>query len=265
MKWLWKNKRDEENTVIRNKARLVAKGYDGFVDPHHPDKVYRLKKALYGLKQAPRAWYDELSNLSKGFFKGSIDPTPSEEIVKDTMMNCRSEENMVIGGGWRVAGGGCGRWWMMGCWRWWLGLDDDGLLEVVDDGLLEVLGGGEGLDDDGLLEVVDDGLLEVVAGITGRHHNFRHSIVILGDVKPRIDSRIRSPVRLAHSCDMVFRYPDEEADGTDVAFEPDDRILASEVHQCSTEIATIFAMIELKLYNSWEADLGIGVSNIRFR
>nr|GEY56038.1 hypothetical protein [Tanacetum cinerariifolium] len=27
MKWLWKNKRDEENTVIHNKARLVAKGY----------------------------------------------------------------------------------------------------------------------------------------------------------------------------------------------------------------------------------------------
>nr|GFC69367.1 putative RNA-directed DNA polymerase [Tanacetum cinerariifolium] len=24
---------------------------DGFVDPYHPDKVYRLKKALYGLKQ----------------------------------------------------------------------------------------------------------------------------------------------------------------------------------------------------------------------
>nr|GEU54639.1 Gag-Pol polyprotein [Tanacetum cinerariifolium] len=113
MKWLWKNKRDEENTVIRNKARLVAKGYaqkervnfeesfapvalleavllfityvahksfpvyqmdvkiaflyvplkeevyvnqpDGFVDPYHPNQVYRLKKALYGLKQAPRA------------------------------------------------------------------------------------------------------------------------------------------------------------------------------------------------------------------
>nr|GEX70306.1 hypothetical protein [Tanacetum cinerariifolium] len=27
MKWLWKNKRDEENTVIRNKYRLMAKGY----------------------------------------------------------------------------------------------------------------------------------------------------------------------------------------------------------------------------------------------
>nr|GEV15650.1 retrotransposon protein, putative, unclassified [Tanacetum cinerariifolium] len=135
MKWLWKNKRDEENIAIRNKARLVAKGYtqkegidfeesiapivrleatrlfvayaahksfivyqmdiktiflygplkeevylnqpDGFIDPHHPNKVYRLKKALYGLKQAPRAWYNELSNflVSKGFSKGSIDPT----------------------------------------------------------------------------------------------------------------------------------------------------------------------------------------------
>nr|GEU78987.1 retrovirus-related Pol polyprotein from transposon TNT 1-94 [Tanacetum cinerariifolium] len=135
MKRLWKNKRDEENTVIRNKSHLVAKGYaqkegvdfeesfapvarleavrlfiafaayksftvyqidvkiaflygplkeevyvnqpDGFVDPYHPDKVYRLKKALYGLKQAPRAWYDELSNflVSKGFSKGSIDLT----------------------------------------------------------------------------------------------------------------------------------------------------------------------------------------------
>nr|GEV06780.1 hypothetical protein [Tanacetum cinerariifolium]GEV09353.1 hypothetical protein [Tanacetum cinerariifolium] len=27
IKWLWKNKHDEENTVIRNKSRLVAKGY----------------------------------------------------------------------------------------------------------------------------------------------------------------------------------------------------------------------------------------------
>nr|GFA86528.1 hypothetical protein [Tanacetum cinerariifolium] len=135
LKWLWKNKRDEENTVIRNKSRLVAKGYapkegvdfeesfapvaqleavrlfiaydahksftvyqmdvktaflygplkeevyvnqqDGFIDPYHPDKVYRLKKALYGLKQAPRVWYDELFTflLSKGFSKGTIDPT----------------------------------------------------------------------------------------------------------------------------------------------------------------------------------------------
>nr|GEX55267.1 hypothetical protein [Tanacetum cinerariifolium] len=105
LKWLWKNKKDEDQIVIRNKARLVAKGYaqeegidfeesfapvarleaeevyvaqpDGFVDPDHPEKVYRLRKALYGLKQAPRAWYDELSKFltSKGFTKGTIDPT----------------------------------------------------------------------------------------------------------------------------------------------------------------------------------------------
>ncbi|GJR27339.1 retrovirus-related pol polyprotein from transposon TNT 1-94 [Tanacetum coccineum] len=55
---------------------------DGFVDPNHPDQVYRLKKALYGLKQAPRAWYDELSNflVSKGFSKGSIDKWNIDEL-----------------------------------------------------------------------------------------------------------------------------------------------------------------------------------------
>ncbi|GJS99789.1 retrovirus-related pol polyprotein from transposon TNT 1-94 [Tanacetum coccineum] len=105
LKWLWKNKKDEDQTVIRNKARLVAKAHksfpiyqmgvktaflngplkeevyvaqpEGFVDPAHPKKVYLLRKALYGLKQAPRAWYDELSNflMSKGLTKGTIDPT----------------------------------------------------------------------------------------------------------------------------------------------------------------------------------------------
>nr|GEY93750.1 retrovirus-related Pol polyprotein from transposon TNT 1-94 [Tanacetum cinerariifolium] len=45
---------------------------DGFVDPNHPDKVYRPRKALYGLKQAPSVWYNELSKFlkSKGFTKG---------------------------------------------------------------------------------------------------------------------------------------------------------------------------------------------------
>nr|GFB04247.1 retrovirus-related Pol polyprotein from transposon TNT 1-94 [Tanacetum cinerariifolium] len=59
------------------KEEVYVNQPDGFVDPYHLEKVYRLKKASYGLKQAPRAWYDELSNflVSKGFSKGSNDPT----------------------------------------------------------------------------------------------------------------------------------------------------------------------------------------------
>ncbi|GKE95937.1 gag-pol polyprotein, partial [Tanacetum coccineum] len=122
MKWLWKNKHDEENTVIRNKARLVAKGYSQaeridfeksfapvarleavkiyivFVDPHHPDKVYRLKKALYGLKQTPRAWYDELSNflVSKGFSKATpIDQTKYHSMVGALMYLTTSRPDIV--------------------------------------------------------------------------------------------------------------------------------------------------------------------------
>nr|GEW96955.1 copia protein [Tanacetum cinerariifolium] len=50
---------------------------DRFIDLDYPKKVYRLRKALYGLKQASRAWYDKLLNflMSKGFTKGTIDPT----------------------------------------------------------------------------------------------------------------------------------------------------------------------------------------------
>nr|GEX11041.1 retrovirus-related Pol polyprotein from transposon TNT 1-94 [Tanacetum cinerariifolium] len=59
------------------KEEVYVNQPDRFIDPYHPDKVYRLKKSLYGLKQAPRAWYVELSNflVSKGFSKGSIEPT----------------------------------------------------------------------------------------------------------------------------------------------------------------------------------------------
>nr|GEU81166.1 hypothetical protein [Tanacetum cinerariifolium] len=113
LKWLFKNKHDEENTVIHNKtlARMEAvriflayaahKGFivyqmdvktmflhgslkedvyvcqpEGFIDADHPSLVYKLKKALYGLKQAPRAWYDELSTflLQNRFSKAIIDP-----------------------------------------------------------------------------------------------------------------------------------------------------------------------------------------------
>jgi len=34
-----------------------------FVDPTHPDYVFKLEKVLYGLKQAPRAWYDSDADI----------------------------------------------------------------------------------------------------------------------------------------------------------------------------------------------------------
>nr|GEV58106.1 retrovirus-related Pol polyprotein from transposon TNT 1-94 [Tanacetum cinerariifolium] len=36
------------------KEEVYVNQPDGFVNPYHPDQVYRLKKELYGLKQAPR-------------------------------------------------------------------------------------------------------------------------------------------------------------------------------------------------------------------
>ncbi|GKF03301.1 putative ribonuclease H-like domain-containing protein, partial [Tanacetum coccineum] len=49
----------------------------GFVDPAHPNKVYKVIKALYGLHQAPRAWYETLSSflLENGFRRGTIEKT----------------------------------------------------------------------------------------------------------------------------------------------------------------------------------------------
>ncbi|GJU56609.1 putative ribonuclease H-like domain-containing protein [Tanacetum coccineum] len=49
----------------------------GFVDPAHPNKVYKVIKALYGLHQAPRAWYETLSSflMENGFRIGTIDKT----------------------------------------------------------------------------------------------------------------------------------------------------------------------------------------------
>nr|GEY82074.1 retrovirus-related Pol polyprotein from transposon TNT 1-94 [Tanacetum cinerariifolium] len=99
LKWLFKIKHDEEQTVIQNKSCLVVRGHrqkeginfeESFAPvarmeairiflayAAHKYHVYKLKKALYGLKQAPRAWYDELSTylLQNHFFKGTIDPT----------------------------------------------------------------------------------------------------------------------------------------------------------------------------------------------
>ncbi|GJX45400.1 retrovirus-related pol polyprotein from transposon TNT 1-94 [Tanacetum coccineum] len=115
IKWLWKNKSDVENIVIRNKSCLVAKGYnleegidfeesfaltaflndplkeesyvsqaDGFVDLDFPDHVYRLKKALYSLKH-PQACYDKLSSfLIEHYFTKDADHAGCKDDCKST-------------------------------------------------------------------------------------------------------------------------------------------------------------------------------------
>ncbi|GKF53523.1 putative ribonuclease H-like domain-containing protein, partial [Tanacetum coccineum] len=49
----------------------------GFVNPAHPNKVYKVIKALYGLHQAPKVWYETLSSflLENSFRKDTIDKT----------------------------------------------------------------------------------------------------------------------------------------------------------------------------------------------
>ncbi|GJX40216.1 putative ribonuclease H-like domain-containing protein [Tanacetum coccineum] len=49
--------------------RRLCSNLPGFVDPDHPNKVYKVVKALYGLHQAPRAWLLQrllISLLSRG-------------------------------------------------------------------------------------------------------------------------------------------------------------------------------------------------------
>nr|GEU54595.1 uncharacterized mitochondrial protein AtMg00810-like [Tanacetum cinerariifolium] len=62
-------------TQTRSMTRVVKD--QGFEDPDHPDKVYKVVKALYGLYQAHRAWYETLSTylLENGFQRGTIDQT----------------------------------------------------------------------------------------------------------------------------------------------------------------------------------------------
>nr|GEW64468.1 ribonuclease H-like domain-containing protein [Tanacetum cinerariifolium] len=83
------------------KEEVYVNQLDGFVDPYHPDQVYRLKKALYGLKQAPRACKFEMSMMGElKFFLGiQIHQSPhrifinqakyaQEILVKHGMTSC---------------------------------------------------------------------------------------------------------------------------------------------------------------------------------
>ncbi|GJR39230.1 retrovirus-related pol polyprotein from transposon TNT 1-94 [Tanacetum coccineum] len=86
MKWLWKNKRDEENIVIRNKARLVAMGYSqqegiDFEESFAPVarlEAVRLFVAHYmdsNKLQERGMMNSSLPGIQRVLLKNSIDPT----------------------------------------------------------------------------------------------------------------------------------------------------------------------------------------------
>ena len=60
----------------------------GFVDPTHPDFVFKLDKVLYDLKQAPRAWYERLSSflISNDFAKRTIDTSLFTKHVENDIL-----------------------------------------------------------------------------------------------------------------------------------------------------------------------------------
>ncbi|GJU40268.1 retrovirus-related pol polyprotein from transposon TNT 1-94 [Tanacetum coccineum] len=77
MKWLWKNKRDEENTIIRNKARLVAKGYGQWEGIDFEESF-----ALVARLEAVRLFVAYAAHKGR---VGSIDPVMHNKLINIDM------------------------------------------------------------------------------------------------------------------------------------------------------------------------------------
>ncbi|GJW50632.1 integrase, catalytic region, zinc finger, CCHC-type containing protein [Tanacetum coccineum] len=122
LKWLFKNKHDEENTVIQNKTRLVVRGYRQEEGINFEESFALVARAeairiflayvahkLFTVFQmdvktaflyAPRAWYDEFSKflLHNHFFKGVIDPT---------LFIRRFDDDILVDSGFELDYAGC--------------------------------------------------------------------------------------------------------------------------------------------------------------
>nr|GEX96911.1 ribonuclease H-like domain-containing protein [Tanacetum cinerariifolium] len=80
------------------KEEVYANQPDGFIDPYHPDKVYRLKKALYGQKQAPRACFGTpmaTKHLDADLSGTSVDQTKYRSMVGALMYLTASRPDIM--------------------------------------------------------------------------------------------------------------------------------------------------------------------------
>ncbi|GJS05598.1 putative ribonuclease H-like domain-containing protein [Tanacetum coccineum] len=88
------NRKDERVIVIRNKARLVAQG---FKDPDHPDKVYKVVKALYGVALSTKSMVgDEAVHKELGDRIERADTTASSlEAEQDSGSGPRCQDTIL--------------------------------------------------------------------------------------------------------------------------------------------------------------------------
>ncbi|GJW21557.1 retrovirus-related pol polyprotein from transposon TNT 1-94 [Tanacetum coccineum] len=88
------------NGVLREKVYVSQ--LEGFVDPNHPNHVYRLKKALYGLNKAPRTCDPvdtpmvERTKLDEDLQGIPVDPTLYHGIVESLMYLTSSRPDLVF-------------------------------------------------------------------------------------------------------------------------------------------------------------------------